>query len=242
MRYQGSKAKLAKYILPIITESLTKDKWYIEPFVGGCNTFSLVDTPKKIGNDFNHYVIEMWKAFQMGLEPPMEVTSEEYYKMKDDYLNKTHKYDDWLLGYVGNACSYGSSWWNGYAKINKNRNENHIKEAYNGTMRQIASFKWLKECKFMSGSYDEMIIPDKSIIYCDPPYQSTKKYESDFDNDAFWEWCRKIKKEKNAQIFISEYQAPDDFKCIWQMKRHDGMGTYKKGDKQIVKIEKLFTL
>ena len=46
MRYQGSKSKIAKEIIPIITKNLSNDKWYVEPFMGGCNTFALVDTPK----------------------------------------------------------------------------------------------------------------------------------------------------------------------------------------------------
>lgn len=241
MRYQGSKRNIAKEILPIITKGLTIDKWYIEPFMGGCNTFSLVDTPKKIGNDFNRYVVEMWKAFQNGHEPISKITLDEYNDMKKSYVEKDGKYPDWLIGYVGNACSYGGAWWNGYAKKNIKRNEDHIKEAYNGTMKQIKSFKCLKDAKFTYGSYDTMHIPDNSIIYCDPPYASTKKYESDFDNEAFWDWCRKMK-ENDHQIFISEYSAPDDFKCIWSKQRKDGMGTYKFGEKQTIKIEKLFTL
>lgn len=242
MRYQGSKAKIAKYILPIITKNLTCDKWYVEPFMGGCNTLALVDTSKKIGNDFNKYVVEMWNAFKRGEKPLRNVPSELYYAIKESYETEDGKYADWIIGYVGNACSYGGGWWNGYAKYNPKKHENHVLEAYNGTMRQINNFKYLETTNFVYGSYDEMEIPNNSIIYCDPPYALTKKYESDFDNEAFWEWCRKIKKDKNCELYISEYTAPADFKCIWQMKRKDGMGTYKKGQKQNIKVEKLFTL
>jgi len=241
MRYQGSKAKLAKFILPIITKNLTNDKWYVEPFMGGCNTFSLVDTPKKIGNDYNEYVVEMWKAFQNGEKPLEEVTLEDYTNMKYSYLSKDGIFPKWMIGYVGNACSYGSSWWNGYAHKNLKRNEDHIAEAYRGTMNHISKFKHLSDCIFTFGSYDKMIIPKKSIIYCDPPYQSTKKYESDFDNNKFWDWCRKMK-DKGNEIFISEYSAPSDFKVVWSKERKDGMGTYHFGDKQATKVEKLFTL
>lgn len=241
MRYQGSKSKIAKEIIPIITKNLSNDKWYVEPFMGGCNTFALVDTPKKIGNDFNKYVVEMWNAFKNGKKPIPNVSLEEYNDMKRSYLENDGKYPNWILGYVGNACSYGGGWWNGYAHKNPNRNEDHVKEAYNGTMKQINSFKHLTESRFTYGSYDAMEITNGSVIYCDPPYASTKKYESDFDNDAFWEWCRKMK-DKGNEVYISEYSAPSDFKCIWSKTRKDGMGTYKFGEKQSTKIEKLFTL
>lgn len=41
------------------------------------------------------------------------------------------------------------------------------------------------------------------------------------------------------KLYISEYDAPDDFECIWQMEKKDGLGT-QKGKKQNIKVEKLF--
>ena len=38
-----------------------------------------------------------------------------------------------------------------------------------------------------------------------------------FDYVKFWEWCREKSKEGH-QVFISEYNAPTDFECIWEMK------------------------
>ena len=55
------------------------------------------------------------------------------------------------------------------------------------------------------------------------------------------EWCRKMKIKGN-EIYISEYSAPSDFKCIWSKTRKDGMGTYGFSSKQATKVEKLFTL
>ena len=61
----------------------------------------------------------------------------------------------------------------------------------------------------------------------------------DFPHEKFWEWVRKMSKEGH-KVFVSEYTAPDDFKCIWQKTKKDGMGTTVKGNKQNVKTEKLF--
>ena len=38
---------------------------------------------------------------------------------------------------------------------------------------------------------------------------------------------------------MSEYDAPDDFECIWQMEKKDSLGR-QKGKKQNTKVEKLF--
>ena len=56
MKYQGSKARIAKYILPIILENRKPDQWYVEPFVGGANTIDKVEG-LRIGSDFNRHLI-----------------------------------------------------------------------------------------------------------------------------------------------------------------------------------------
>ena len=57
------------------------------------------------------------------------------------------------------------------------------------------------------GDYERVDIPAGSVIYCDPPYSNTNcgKYKG-FDSERFHEWAR-----KQDNIFISEYQMPDDF-------------------------------
>lgn len=37
MIYQGSKNRISKHILPIVTKYLTENRYYVEPFCGGCN-------------------------------------------------------------------------------------------------------------------------------------------------------------------------------------------------------------
>lgn len=241
MRYQGSKARIAKHIIPFIAEHLNDDRWYVEPFMGGCNMFSKVDHPKKIGCDYNRYVVDMWNAFKDGKEPPTQVSEEEYLRLKELSSSGAGLEDEtqsWLIGYVGNACSYGSSWFNGYARYNPKKREDHILEAYNGTMRQIREFKHLSTSKFLYGDYESINYPENSVIYCDPPYQSTKRYMGgDFDHVRFWEWARKMSR-KGHIVLVSEYTAPDDFKCIWSMDRADGMPMSH--GKQGKKTEKLF--
>ena len=91
--------------------------------------------------------------------------------------------------------------------------------------------------QFIHSNYKDLN-PVGRLVYCDPPYASTKKYETDFDNDAFWKWAREASK-KVKKLYVSEYDAPDDFECIWQMKKKDSLGR-KKGKKQNTKVEKLF--
>ena len=72
--------------------------------------------------------------------------------------------------------------------------------------------------------YDEVTILPDSVIYCDPPYKDTKKYQKEsFDHDAFYDWCRK----QTEITFISEYTMPDDFICIHEFYRLEGKAAYQ---------------
>lgn len=53
------------------------------------------------------------------------------------------------------------------------------------------------------------------MIYCDVPYNDTNcgKYDG-FDSERFYEWA-----VRQDNIFISEYQMPDDFICVAQIEK-----------------------
>lgn len=54
------------------------------------------------------------------------------------------------------------------------------------------------------------------VVYCDPPYANTENtYGAKFDHDAFWEWVR----TRDYPVYVSEYNAPEDFVSIWSKKR-----------------------
>ena len=58
-------------------------------------------------------------------------------------------------------------------------------------------------------------IPKGSVVYADPPYFGTKPISRQkFDTNEFWDYMREISKDN--KVFISEQNAPDDFKCIWE--------------------------
>lgn len=66
MKYMGSKARVAKHILPIILKDRKPDQPYVEPMVGGANSIDKVDGIR-IGGELNEYIAEMWIAFFLSL-------------------------------------------------------------------------------------------------------------------------------------------------------------------------------
>jgi DNA adenine methylase len=78
------------------------------------------------------------------------------------------------------------------------------------------------------------------VIYCDPPYQGTTKYSSKTINyNEFWQWCRDL--SGNNIVLVSEYNAPDDFECVWSkttLANFDSNRDFDSNKKK--RIEKLF--
>ena len=78
------------------------------------------------------------------------------------------------------------------------------------------------------------------MIYCDPPYKGTKTYNTskNFDHEQFYEWCREQAK-KNV-VFVSEYEAPEDFECVWQQEVKSSLSANGVAGGNKVSVEKLF--
>lgn len=232
MKYMGSKARIAKHILPIMLKSRKEGQWWVEPFVGGGNMIDKVDG-NRIGSDSNNYVSSLLDYLSKG-NLPEEISKEKYMSIKqfkDDY-------PDWLVGYAGICCSYSGKWFGGFAGEvdTKCGIRNYQKEALTNIEKQSLG---LVGATFKGDSYQELIIPPSSVIYCDIPYAGTTKYKDSFDHPDFWQWCR----EKVAQghaVFISEYNAPDDFICVWKKGVKSSLSANGKVGGNKVSVEKLF--
>lgn len=207
MKYMGSKARIAKHILPIILKDRKDGQWYVEPFVGGANMIDKVDG-NRIGSDLNKPLIACLDAMSKGWLPLKGVSEEFFNEVK---INNSIV-DLPTLGYIGTQLTFGAMWFSGYRK-DKQGIRDYSDEAFRHVEKQAPK---LYGVKFESKSYSDLDIPQQSIIYCDPPYKGTAKYKAvdDFDHAEFWQWCRE-KCDEGHQVFISEYTAPDDFVCIW---------------------------
>lgn len=252
MIYVGSKRGIAKEILPIILKGRKKGQFYVEPFCGGCNLLSLVENPR-IGSDTHYELIAMYKAGQRGWIPPEFIYEEEYERLRNGGG------PDWLRGYAGFTHSFGSKYFGGYRRHTDDRvssefklgigrlSGNYLKRnvlniAYVGRLEKQ---KFLKEIESLEGvefkncSYDKLIIPSKSIVYCDPPYNSTTGYKGgdNFNHSHFWLWAEQKAREGHS-VFVSEYSAPSFAKEVWRKRKDTQLSRNGNG----IRIEKLFKL
>lgn len=240
MRYMGSKARYAKEILNAINNEIDifEYSYWIEPLAGGMNMIDKVDSNLiRVANDNNFHLIEMFKALQQGWQPPDEVLNEEYrYLMTQRHIDQNDLFDNAIIGFVGFGCSYGGRYFEGYARGNDNKGNprNYSLESKRNVLKQIEN---LKDVYFNYGDYRDLKIPPNSIVYCDPPYAGTKKYKSDFNHKEFWTWCNNQVQNRH-KLFVSEYDAPEDWECIWEKEVNSSLTTDTGAKKS---IERLFT-
>lgn len=254
MKYLGNKQRIVKDILPIMLQ-YNENNIFVDLFCGSCSVVQNVPSfYKRVANDKNKYLIEMFKGLvsmdtDRNISPlsfPIYISKQLYSENREFYNNEKkgnlqlQDIDYAKIGWIGWMASFNgrffSGGYSGHNVIQKNgKSRDYITEQINNTLKQLP---YLKGVEFHSGEYYNLKIPHNSIVYCDIPYKGTKQYETskDFDYEKFYQWCRDNK--DNYKIFISEYDMPSDFKCIWQKEVTNSMNptkTYKP-------IEKLFTI
>ena len=155
---------------------------------------------------------------QDGGELPEHITREEYNKAREAYRTGDNSLQAWYIGAAGFLASYNGRFYDGgyagYGK-DKGRVRDYYRESRNNILMQMQQ-GGIFGIDFSCRDY-KSYTPQGCVIYCDPPYEGTKKYGNakDFDYLEFWETMRKWSRHNNI-VLISELQAPDDFITIWE--------------------------
>ena len=236
LKYLGSKRRIAKHILPIILANRKHEQWYVEPFAGGMN--SVMDVHgKRLANDMHPYLINMWKELLNGWTPK-KYTREEYQAIKDNPIS----YEPHVVGWVGFNCSYSGKWFGGFAGKTKTKVgtvRDYQEEAIRNVSAQVPS---LQGVQLSNVDYLDIVIPEKSIVYLDPPYEGTTDYKlGGFNHKDFWDYARELVRQGHA-VYVSEYQSPQDFTCVWSKEVKSSLSANGASGGNKNSIEKLFTL
>lgn len=237
MNYLGGKTRIAKEILPIILADRKEGQYFVEPFCGGCNVTDKV-LGNRIANDCNEYLIAMFEGLVSGEKYPEQISRELYNDVKSCFRAGSDKYDLGFMGWVGFVASYMGKFFGGYSgtTMSKGKPCDYVAKYIRGVMRQIPN---LQGVEFRSGDYKNLQIPGESIIYCDPPYMGTTGYADGLNHDEFWQWCRE-RVYDGHKVYISEYQAPDDFIQIWEKPIQNCLSLNKKATERLFIYEGQF--
>lgn len=225
--YQGSKSRLAKYIVPIIN-SYTENKVFVDACCGGCNIIAnpkyKITAEKKIAYDNNKYLIALLNKFKNDKPEFIDISEEEYKRVKE---NKD-SYDDWYVGYVGFLSSFGAGFFNGYARDNT---RNRTLGAYKGICKQNFTDITIKQQDLFDLS------ATNAVIYIDPPYKNTKKYKVEFDYQRFLDKAKEL--SRNNIVLVSEQTIPDNVEVLSTKEikmTMNAKGNYKSRTEYLVKV------
>lgn len=254
MVYQGSKARLKKYIVPILQKCIDDNGVtnYVEPFVGGANIIDSIKCKRRIGTDTNIPLITLLQYIQQ--YPTIDIAPEECSFEHYKEVRKIHKrnYEKIFSGFgkyyfpkqlayealIGYLASYGGRFFDGGFGRDSKGGRSIYKERLANLRKQAPL---LKDIEFYAEDYNQFLggpcFYENCVFYLDPPYVGTKKYpEQVFNHKEFYDFCRYLAKDN--WVFISEYSMPDDFECIWEKERKVLQKSNRtKGD---VVTEKLF--
>jgi len=232
MRYFGGKTRTCKEIAAVLNVNRKEGQVFLSPFVGGGWVEQYLAGPK-ILSDRHYYLIAMYQGLQSGWLPPSEISKEEY--------NRVHRNldeDKRLSGFIGFGCSFSGKWFGGYAKDNTGRN--YAANAYNSLLAKMEN-GLLSDAEILCCDYKDHK-PKGMLIYCDPPYKGTTQYAKSvvgaFDSEEFWNVMREWSKDN--EVFISEYDAPEDFEVVWQ--KEVKLDIRDKENKKQARVEKLFKM
>lgn len=237
MKYMGSKRRIAKDILPIILASRRPEQVYVEPFCGGCNLIDKVPQGAgRIANDNNTYLIALYQHILANKDLPSNIDKELWLRVRQEDLTS---FEAWFIAFVRIGCSFGADWNGGYARSKDTKTglkaRNYAREMRDNLLKQAPS---LQGIELYSGSYKELSLPERSLIYCDPPYKGATGYKDKFNHEEFYEWCLQKHKEGHT-MFISEYEMPEPFIEVWSKAQTTNLDN-NRASKQA--IERLFTL
>lgn len=238
----GSKNRIAKHLLPFMVESSDNAgiTTWVEPFVGGGNMIDKVpDKFKRIGYDFNEHVIYAMCDIRDRVEELPESITEDYYK--DIRGNNPEVFNSWLRF----VASFGGKFDDGFARekpeskaaMDRGYVRNFVMEAKRNALKQSPKIQGVE---FIHSDYKELDIVN-SLIYCDPPYANTSGYKTgEFNHEEFFDWCRLMAAKGNL-VFVSEYNAPEDFECVWQGEQKTNFSSSRKKATHNA-VEKLYTI
>lgn len=112
-------------------------------------------------------------------------------------------------------------------------------------LQQLEQLERLQQLELYNMDYEECfnkiknkVDKKKTIIYCDPPYKNTDVYNKKdiFNYERYYNFIKKVSID-GWTIYCSEYDMPDNFRCVFEIKKRVLL---IKSQKENNKVERLF--
>lgn len=231
--FVGSKAKGSDHIIDVLNDPIFDGMHYVEPMIGYAHILRRVENKKSYrASDCNPLLITLLKAVQNKQKLP-NISEDEYHKLKHATGNTLKRaVACFTYSYCGKAFG---GYVDKYERDGKKKSYSEERKRYYSSLQENEQFM---SANIRCIDYKRMKYKNK-LIYCDPPYADTTGYkkgdvDNDFDSEEFWNIMRKWSQDN--YVFISEYKAPRDFKCIASARKQSSLAI----EGRTTRVEKLF--
>jgi len=224
MRYIGGKKRQSKIIANYIMEHKGNRNVYVEPFCGMCSvasrltnefdTIILADNNKHIVNLLKSLVDDTFVPYQWVSQEQTEKEHKKFKAMKDKGIEHP------MMAFWGHGMSFAAKWFGTLARSKDasgvKSSKSHVRNSNRGLLELQEKLKQIKNLTIVHSSYDELNIPNNSVVYCDPPYKGRNNMYGNvkqFDHNDYWDWVRQLSTDDRL-VIATEYTIPDDFEII----------------------------
>ena len=85
------------------------------------------------------------------------------------------------------------------------------------SLQRLQRLQRLQKVEINCGSYLDYQYREGDIVYCDPPYENTVKYDKDgFNHKQFYDWVA----SREYPVYFSSYEISDNrFNVVWQTEK-----------------------
>lgn len=98
-------------------------------------------------------------------------------------------------------------------------------------LERLERLQRLQRLEINCGSYLDYQYRDGDIVYCDPPYEDTAKYDNDgFNHKQFYDWVA----SREYPVYFSSYEISDNrFNVVWQTEKQSLLNNSKETKKVV---------
>ena len=211
---------------------------YVEPFVGGFNIptrLAMKGSPflEHRLSDMMRDTIRLHEAVAFEGYWPTPVDEATYRRLRDERPDTLEAHAAGLLQ------AYSGKRWDSFVPFESEAGKwrdgvvPYFVSKVNSLFRDARALRDLQGITLNVCPYDEVVIPDGAIVYCDPPYANTTAYNTgeQFDHIAFWLWANEL--AKRCTVLVSEFTVPYDWVVVYEKGKQNSVAANKKAARRI---------
>ena len=98
-------------------------------------------------------------------------------------------------------------------------------------LQRLPRLPRLEKLEINCGSYLDYQYREGDVVYCDPPYENTAKYDNDgFNHKQFYDWVA----SREYPVYFSSYEISDNrFNVVWQTEKQSLLNNRKETKKVV---------